>query len=49
MTLLVQNGTCGYSAAHPVLQNINFSVEAGEVLCILMAPVNRRFSNQCYG
>lgn len=35
MTLLVQNGTCGYSAAHPVLQNINFSVEAGEVLCIL--------------
>ncbi len=35
MTLLVQNGTCGYSAARPILQNINFSVEPGEVLCIL--------------
>ncbi|MEC0182845.1 ABC transporter ATP-binding protein [Paenibacillus peoriae] len=37
MTFSINNAVCGYSHKRPVLRQINFSVETGEVICILGA------------
>ncbi|MCC8080267.1 MAG: ABC transporter ATP-binding protein [Oscillospiraceae bacterium] len=35
MKLEVKNVECGYTAGAPVLRDVNFSVEAGEICCLL--------------
>lgn len=37
MKLHVEKGSCGYPRRPPVLTDVNFSVESGEVLCLLGA------------
>ena len=37
MTFTMEHGTCGYPQHRPVLRDVSFSVNSGEVLCILGA------------
>ena len=35
MLFSLEDATCGYRAGKPVLEHVNFNVEAGEVVCVL--------------